>query len=128
MATYMILLPIQISTSYPFLLHSDVLVWSNDRFIKWVVTIGLREYANNLVESGVHGALVGLDDTFDHNALALALQIPTQNTQARGLLEREFNNLLAMGTERRMEEVCIGLMVVNLTGVIGLTDLRIQDR
>lgn len=49
--------------------------------IHWVVSIGLKEYANNLIESGVHGALVALDETFDHNALALSLQIPTQNTQ-----------------------------------------------
>ncbi|XP_022082730.1 liprin-alpha-1-like isoform X3 [Acanthaster planci] len=82
----------------------DVLVWSNDRVIKWIVSIGLREYANNLIESGVHGALIALDEAFDHQALALALQIPTQNTQARQLLEREYNNLLALGTERRMEE------------------------
>uniref|UniRef100_A0ACB8G346 Liprin-alpha-1 n=1 Tax=Sphaerodactylus townsendi TaxID=933632 RepID=A0ACB8G346_9SAUR len=82
----------------------DVLVWSNDRMIHWVVLIGLKEYANNLIESGVHGALVALDETFDHNALALALQIPTQNTQARAVLEREFNNLLVMGTDRRFDE------------------------
>lgn len=49
--------------------------------IHWVVSIGLKEYANNLIESGVHGALLALDETFDHNALALSLQIPTQNTQ-----------------------------------------------
>lgn len=49
--------------------------------IRWVGSIGLKEYANNLIESGVHGALVAIDETFDHNALALALQIPTQNTQ-----------------------------------------------
>ena len=83
----------------------DVLVWSNDRVIKWIVSIGLREYANNLIESGVHGALIALDEAFDHQALALALQIPTQNTQGRQLLEREYNNLLALGTERRMEDV-----------------------
>ncbi|XP_020638514.3 liprin-alpha-1 isoform X5 [Pogona vitticeps] len=82
----------------------DVLVWSNDRMIHWVISIGLKEYANNLIESGVHGALVALDETFDHNALALSLQIPTQNTQARAVLEREFNNLLIMGTERRFDE------------------------
>lgn len=63
------------------LLSADVLVWSNDRVIRWVLSIGLKEYANNLVESGVHGALVALDETFDFNALALLLQIPTQNTQ-----------------------------------------------
>ncbi|NXN19755.1 LIPA1 protein, partial [Indicator maculatus] len=82
----------------------DVLVWSNERMIHWVVSIGLKEYANNLIESGVHGALVALDESFDYNALALLLQIPTQNTQARALLEREFNNLLAMGTDRRLDE------------------------
>uniref|UniRef100_A0A8D2MNC0 PTPRF interacting protein alpha 1 n=1 Tax=Zonotrichia albicollis TaxID=44394 RepID=A0A8D2MNC0_ZONAL len=82
----------------------DVLVWSNERMIQWVVSIGLKEYANNLQESGVHGALVALDESFDYNALALLLQIPTQNTQARAVLEREFNNLLAMGTDRRLDE------------------------
>ncbi|XP_058857742.1 liprin-alpha-1-like isoform X6 [Acipenser ruthenus] len=82
----------------------DVLVWSNDRVIHWVQSIGLKEYANNLVENGVHGALLALDETFDHNALALLLQIPTQNTQARAVLEREYNNLLALGTERRLDE------------------------
>ncbi|XP_030056606.1 liprin-alpha-1 isoform X6 [Microcaecilia unicolor] len=82
----------------------DVLVWSNDRVIRWILSIGLKEYADNLVESGVHGALIALDETFDHNALALLLQIPTQNTQARSVLEREFNNILAVGTGRRFDE------------------------
>ncbi|XP_074853554.1 liprin-alpha-1 isoform X3 [Carettochelys insculpta] len=82
----------------------DVLVWSNDRMIRWVLSFGLKEYANNLLESGVHGALVALDETFDFNALALLLQIPTQNTQARAVLEKEFNNLLVMGTDRRSDE------------------------
>nr|XP_033784090.1 liprin-alpha-1 isoform X4 [Geotrypetes seraphini] len=82
----------------------DVLVWSNDRVIQWILSIGLKEYADNLVESGVHGALIALDESFDHTALALLLQIPTQNTQARSVLEREFNNILAMGTGRRFDE------------------------
>ncbi|XP_041835480.1 liprin-alpha-1 isoform X2 [Melanotaenia boesemani] len=82
----------------------DVLVWSNERVISWVQAIGLKEYSNNLYESGVHGALLSLDETFDHNTLALLLQIPTQNTQARAALEREYNSLLAIGTDRRMEE------------------------
>ncbi|XP_069865756.1 liprin-alpha-1 isoform X5 [Dipodomys merriami] len=82
----------------------DVLVWSNDRVVRWILSIGLKEYANNLVESGVHGALLALDETFDFSTLALLLQIPTQNTQARAVLEREFNNLLVMGTDRRFDE------------------------
>uniref|UniRef100_A0A8C2XGT0 PTPRF interacting protein alpha 1 n=1 Tax=Cyclopterus lumpus TaxID=8103 RepID=A0A8C2XGT0_CYCLU len=82
----------------------EVLVWSNERVISWIQAIGLKEYSGNLSESGVHGALLALDETFDHNALALLLQIPTQNTQARAALEREYNGLLAIGTDRRTEE------------------------
>uniref|UniRef100_A0A3P9LVG3 PTPRF interacting protein alpha 1 n=1 Tax=Oryzias latipes TaxID=8090 RepID=A0A3P9LVG3_ORYLA len=82
----------------------DVLVWSNERVISWIQSIGLKEYSSNLYESGVHGALLALDETFDHNTLALLLQIPTQHTQARAALEHEYSGLLAVGTDRRMDE------------------------
>ncbi|XP_059136248.1 liprin-alpha-4 [Peromyscus eremicus] len=82
----------------------DVLVWTNDQVVHWVQSIGLRDYAGNLHESGVHGALLALDENFDHNTLALVLQIPTQNTQARQVMEREFNNLLALGTDRKLDD------------------------
>ncbi|KAF3699811.1 Protein tyrosine phosphatase receptor type f polypeptide-interacting protein alpha-3 [Channa argus] len=85
--------------------NKDVMVWSNERVMCWVQTIGLKEYADNLCESGVHGALLALDDTFDYTDLALLLQIPNQNTQARQLLEQEYNTLISMGTERRPDEV-----------------------
>lgn len=62
-----------------------MLVWSNDRVIRWIQAIGLREYANNILESGVHGSLIALDENFDYSSLALLLQIPTQNTQASPL-------------------------------------------
>ncbi|KAK2893475.1 liprin-alpha-3 isoform X1 [Channa argus] len=84
--------------------NKDVMVWSNERVMCWVQTIGLKEYADNLCESGVHGALLALDDTFDYTDLALLLQIPNQNTQARQLLEQEYNTLISMGTERRPDE------------------------
>uniref|UniRef100_A0A6Q2XMZ1 SAM domain-containing protein n=1 Tax=Esox lucius TaxID=8010 RepID=A0A6Q2XMZ1_ESOLU len=84
--------------------NKDVMVWSNERVLCWVQTMGLKEYADNLVESGVHGALLALDDTFDYTDLALLLQIPNQNTQARQLLEKEYNSLISMGTERRPDE------------------------
>ncbi|ESO10659.1 hypothetical protein HELRODRAFT_190127 [Helobdella robusta] len=82
----------------------DVLVWGNDRVVRWIQSIGLKEYANNLLESGVHGALIALDETFDHNSIALALQIPTTNLQARQILEREFNNLIATACDHRNHE------------------------
>ncbi|XP_061502909.1 liprin-alpha-1 isoform X7 [Anopheles gambiae] len=82
---------------------SDVLVWTNDRTMRWVQSVGLKEYANNLLESGIHGALIALDESFDANSMALALQIPTQNTQARQILGTEFNKLLELSTERRTD-------------------------
>uniref|UniRef100_A0A671XG85 PTPRF interacting protein alpha 3 n=1 Tax=Sparus aurata TaxID=8175 RepID=A0A671XG85_SPAAU len=84
--------------------NKDVMVWSNERVMCWIQTLGLKEYADNLRESGVHGALLALDDTFDYTDLALLLQIPNQNTQARQLLEQEYNSLISMGTERRPDE------------------------
>ncbi|XP_061567101.1 liprin-alpha-3 isoform X1 [Cololabis saira] len=84
--------------------NKDVMVWSNERVMCWMQAIGLKEYADNLRESGVHGALLALDDTFDYTDLALLLQIPNQNTQARQLLEQEYNSLITMGTERRPDE------------------------
>ena len=45
----------------------------------------------------MHGALIALDDSFDANGLAMALQIPTQNTQCRQILETEFERLLKEG-------------------------------
>uniref|UniRef100_A0AAV2LAD6 SAM domain-containing protein n=1 Tax=Knipowitschia caucasica TaxID=637954 RepID=A0AAV2LAD6_KNICA len=84
--------------------NQDVMVWSNERVMCWVQAIGLKEFADNLLESGVHGSLLALDDTFDYTDLALLLQIPNQNTQARQLLEKEYNALISMGTERRPDE------------------------
>ncbi|XP_021431096.2 liprin-alpha-3 isoform X3 [Oncorhynchus mykiss] len=84
--------------------NQDVMVWSNDRVMCWVQAIGLKEFADNLTESGVHGALLALDDTFDYTDLALLLQMPNQNTQARQILEKEYNALITMGTERRPDE------------------------
>ena len=73
----------------------DVLVWSNERVIQWVQSIGLKEFANNLIESGVHGALIALDESFDNNSLAVALQVPTNNIQVHVLYHvvyrRSFN-------------------------------------
>ncbi|KAJ3600931.1 hypothetical protein NHX12_031904 [Muraenolepis orangiensis] len=72
--------------------NKDVMVWSNERVMCWVQNMGLKEYGDNLRESGVHGSLLALDDTFDFTDLA------------RQLLEQEYNSLIAMGTERRPDE------------------------
>lgn len=77
------------------------MVWSNERVMGWVSGLGLKEFATNLTESGVHGALLALDETFDYSDLALLLS----PSQARQLLEKEFSNLISLGTDRRLDEV-----------------------
>ncbi|GMR63080.1 hypothetical protein PMAYCL1PPCAC_33275 [Pristionchus mayeri] len=72
----------------------DLLVWSNERVIRWVEEIGLGGYAVQLRESGVHGALIALDDTFDSQSLALSLQIPPNDAAARQQLAKHFNVLV----------------------------------
>lgn len=73
----------------------DVMVWSNERVMCWVQSIGLKEFADNLLESGVHGALLALDDTFDYTDLALLLQIPNQNTQVLHLTFKSVSRYLS---------------------------------
>lgn len=74
-----------------------MLGWTNDQVVHWVQSIGLRDYAGNLHESGVHGALLALDENFDHNTLALVLQIPTQNTQV-GILVMDLSLSLSLSS------------------------------
>ena len=63
--------------------RKDVLVWSNDHVIQWVESLGLADFATTLRESGVHGGVIALDSDFDHDKLALALQIPMASTEVR---------------------------------------------
>jgi hypothetical protein len=59
--------------------HIDVMVWTNDHVIQWVDSIGLGSYASNLKETGVHGGVLALDNDFDYEKLAMALQIALAN-------------------------------------------------
>nr|XP_058136139.1 liprin-alpha-1-like [Dasypus novemcinctus] len=77
---------------------------ANWRVICWVLSSSLEEYANNLMDSGIHGTHVTLDETFDFSPLALLRQIPMWHAQALAVLEREFNNLLVMSTDRSFDE------------------------
>ncbi|XP_032450088.1 kazrin [Lynx canadensis] len=55
----------------------DPVVWTNQRVLKWVRDIDLKEYADNLTNSGIHGAVLVLEPTFNAEAMATALGIPS---------------------------------------------------
>ncbi|XP_039275027.1 kazrin-like [Nilaparvata lugens] len=61
-------------------IDADPLVWTNQRFIRWARNIDLGEYADNLKDSGVHGALVVLEPSLNGDTMATALGIPPRVT------------------------------------------------
>ncbi|XP_047134779.1 liprin-alpha-1 [Hydra vulgaris] len=73
---------------------NDILVWTNARVIKWVSSIGLDEFSQNLCQSGVHGAVIALDEHFDVDMFAYYLQIPSTNEKARKILAKEYSKLI----------------------------------
>ncbi|KAI9565476.1 hypothetical protein GHT06_009268 [Daphnia sinensis] len=81
----------------------DPLVWTNQRFITWARGIDLAEYADNLRESGIHGALVVLDPTFNADVMATAMGIPTSKNIIRRHLATELESLVQI-TRARYEQ------------------------
>ncbi|UYV68529.1 KAZN [Cordylochernes scorpioides] len=82
--------------------HSDVdpMVWTNQRLIQWAHSIDLGEYASNLRDSGVHGALMVLEPTFTSETLAAALGIPPSKTILRRHLATEVDALIQPARHR----------------------------
>ncbi|XP_026829572.1 liprin-beta-1 isoform X4 [Ooceraea biroi] len=75
-------------------IDTDPLVWTNQRFIRWAKNIDLTEYAENLKDSGVHGALVVLEPSFTGDTMATALGIPPAKHMIRRHLTAELEALV----------------------------------
>ncbi|XP_016837238.1 kazrin-A isoform X2 [Nasonia vitripennis] len=73
---------------------ADPLVWTNQRFIRWARNIDLAEYADNLKDSGVHGALVVLEPSFTGDTMATALGIPPAKHMIRRHLTAELEAIV----------------------------------
>ncbi|KAM9856242.1 kazrin-A [Aulostomus maculatus] len=72
----------------------DPLVWTSHRVIKWIKDIDLKEFAENLLSSGVHGAVMVLDSTFNTDTMATALGIPNSKHMVRRHLVEEMKTLI----------------------------------
>nr|XP_036855479.1 kazrin isoform X3 [Manis javanica] len=71
--------------------NTDPVVWTNQRVLKWVRDIDLKEYADNLTNSGIHGAVLVLEPTFNAEAMATALGIPSGKHILRRHLAEEMS-------------------------------------
>ncbi|XP_022077017.2 kazrin-A-like [Acanthochromis polyacanthus] len=72
----------------------DPLVWTSHRVMKWIRDIDLKEFAEGLLNSGVHGAVMVLDPTFNTDAMATALGIPGNKHMVRRHLVEEMKTLI----------------------------------
>ncbi|XP_030211203.1 kazrin-A isoform X2 [Gadus morhua] len=72
----------------------DPLVWTSHRIMRWIREIDLKEYADALQNSGVHGAVLVLDPTFNTDAMATALGIHSNKHMIRRHLVEEMQSLV----------------------------------
>ena len=64
-------------------------VWTTARCAEWLISVDLKEYANKLSYSGIHGAVIVHDKEFSVDVLACALGIPIQRKVLRRHMEQE---------------------------------------
>uniref|UniRef100_A0A3B5QZP9 Kazrin, periplakin interacting protein a n=1 Tax=Xiphophorus maculatus TaxID=8083 RepID=A0A3B5QZP9_XIPMA len=74
--------------------NEDPLVWTSHRVTKWIKDIDLKEYADSLLSSGVHGAVMMLDPSFNTDSMATALGIPSNKHMVRRHLDEEMMALI----------------------------------
>nr|KAF6382319.1 kazrin, periplakin interacting protein [Pipistrellus kuhlii] len=84
--------------------NTDPVVWTNQRVLKWVRDIDLKEYADNLTNSGVHGAVLVLEPTFNAEAMATALGIPSGKHILRRHLAEEMSAVFPPTTSTGIRE------------------------
>ncbi|XP_014001542.1 kazrin isoform X1 [Salmo salar] len=73
----------------------DPVVWTCHRVVKWVRDIDLKEFADSLQNSGVHGAVMVLDPSFNTDSMATALGIPGNKHMIRRHLTEEMKVLIS---------------------------------
>jgi hypothetical protein len=73
---------------------AEVALWSSHRVMEWLRSIDLSEYTPNLRGSGVHGALIIQEPSFNGDLLASLLSIPQTKTLLRRHLTTKFKQLI----------------------------------
>ena len=74
-------------------LNTEPVFWDNERMYTWLQSVNLMEYADQVLSSGVHGALVCLEPSFTYETLAYIMNIPQNGTEHRRSLRRHLESL-----------------------------------
>uniref|UniRef100_A0A3P8R223 SAM domain-containing protein n=1 Tax=Astatotilapia calliptera TaxID=8154 RepID=A0A3P8R223_ASTCA len=78
----------------------DPLVWTMHRVMKWIRDIDLKEFAESLLNSGVHGAVMVLDPTFNTDTMATVLGISSSKHMVRRHLVEEMKTLIGQASPK----------------------------
>uniref|UniRef100_A0A673GKW0 Kazrin, periplakin interacting protein a n=1 Tax=Sinocyclocheilus rhinocerous TaxID=307959 RepID=A0A673GKW0_9TELE len=87
--------------------NTDPVVWTCHRIIKWIKEIDLKEFADNLQSSGVHGAIMVMDPSFSSDTMAAALCIPSNKHMVRHHLNEEVKALVSAASHADFSDVCV---------------------
>ena len=74
-------------------LNTEPVFWDNERIFTWLQSVNLMEYADQVLSSGVHGALVCMEPNFTYETLAYIMNIPQNDTEHRRSLRRHLESL-----------------------------------
>ncbi|KAI6645812.1 Kazrin isoform X5 [Oopsacas minuta] len=74
-------------------LNTEPVCWDNERIYTWLQSIDMMEYADQVLSSGVHGALMCLEPSFTYETLAYIMNIPHNNIEQRRSLRRQLESL-----------------------------------
>ncbi|XP_043102731.1 kazrin-A isoform X3 [Puntigrus tetrazona] len=85
--------------------NTDPVVWTCHRIIKWIKEIDLKEFADNLQNSGVHGAIMVMDPSFSSDTMAAALCISSSKHMVRHHLSEEVKALVSAARAGLDQEV-----------------------
>ncbi|KAI6646084.1 hypothetical protein LOD99_9532 [Oopsacas minuta] len=75
--------------------RTDLPFWSNRQISLWLHSIGLGGYTGNIESSGLHGAVLYFDNSYDYHEIAITLQIPQNDSVARKLLKVSVSDLMS---------------------------------
>uniref|UniRef100_A0A5K4FAW9 SAM domain-containing protein n=1 Tax=Schistosoma mansoni TaxID=6183 RepID=A0A5K4FAW9_SCHMA len=81
----------------------QICYWTQQRVMNWLQSIELPEYASELCGSGVHGALMILEDRFTPDLLADILRIPQVKSLVRRHLTNKFIELVGLDIWKRKQ-------------------------
>ncbi|XP_074603031.1 liprin-beta-1-like [Brevipalpus obovatus] len=82
----------------------EIALWTLHRVMEWLRSIDLSEFTSNLRGSGVHGALIVYEPSFDCDLLALLLGIPASRTLLRRHLTTHFQQLIGYELNQTKQE------------------------